>query len=63
MVFFFDPPWGGMDYQKKEFMTLFEDFSPYPMREALTKAFSLTDSVMLKLPKNTNLNMLLEEVA
>ncbi len=35
VVFFFDPPWGGMNYYDKSTMT-FEDFSPYPMKEALT---------------------------
>lgn len=52
LVYFFDPPWGGLNYQAKSHMSLFGDFSPYPMREALTHAFSLTNNVMLKLPKN-----------
>ena len=51
MVFFFDPPWGGVDYQDKGKMT-FKNFEPYPMAEALTNAFRLTMNVMLKLPKN-----------
>jgi hypothetical protein len=55
LVFFFDPPWGGIDYQEKDKMT-FEDFKPYPMREALTNAFRLTMNVMLKLPKNQDVN-------
>jgi trimethylguanosine synthase len=63
LVYFFDPPWGGMDYQQKEYMTLFEDYAPYPMREMLIKAFSHTDNVMLKLPKNTDLKILIKELA
>jgi len=50
-VFFFDPPWGGVDYQEKDKMT-FDDFKPYPLKETLIKAFTLTQNVMLKLPKN-----------
>ena len=55
LVFFFDPPWGGVDYQDKAKMT-FKDFQPYPMGEALTNAFKLTRKVMLKLPKNQDVD-------
>jgi hypothetical protein len=41
LVFFFDPPWGGVDYQEKDKMT-FDDFKPYPLKETLIKAFTLT---------------------
>ena len=51
LVFFFDPPWGGVDYQDKDKMT-FDDFKPYPLKETLIRAFSLTQNIMLKLPKN-----------
>lgn len=40
-MIFFDPPWGGLDYNEKNAMT-FDDFNEYPMREALIKAFSHT---------------------
>ena len=36
LVYFFDPPWGGINYQDKKHMCLFTDFEPYPIREALT---------------------------
>lgn len=63
LVMFFDPPWGGLDYQKKEKMSLFEDFKPYPIREALTNAFKWTNNIMLKLPKNTDIDALLAQIA
>jgi predicted RNA methylase len=31
VVFFFDPPWGGLDYQEHEKMNL-DSFAPYPMK-------------------------------
>jgi BarA-like signal transduction histidine kinase len=40
----------------------FKDFLPYPMKEALTNALRLTDNVMLKLPKNQDLDALVEEI-
>lgn len=51
VVFFFDPPWGGLDYKDKAKMT-FDDFKPYPMKNALTNALKITNNVILKLPKN-----------
>jgi BarA-like signal transduction histidine kinase len=43
-------------------MNLLEDFEPYPMKEALTRAFKLTDNVILKLPKNINISQLLSDI-
>lgn len=40
----------------------FDDFKPYPLKETLIKAFSLTQNVMLKLPKNQDVNRLIEEI-
>lgn len=62
LVYFFDPPWGGLDYKSKESMLLFEDFEPYPMRYALTRAFTETRNVILKLPKNTGKEQLIYDI-
>lgn len=40
----------------------FEDFKPYPLKETLIRAFTLTQNVMLKLPKNQDVNRLIEEL-
>ena len=40
----------------------FDDFKPYPLKETLIKAFTLTQNVMLKLPKNQDVNRLIEEI-
>jgi len=61
LVYFFDPPWGGLSYQSKQQMVL-DDFHPYPLREALTEAFRFTSSVILKLPKNMNIGLLLKDL-
>ena len=53
VAFFFDPPWGGVNYQENEEME-FKDLN-YPMKEALVKAFTITSNIMLKLPKLMNL--------
>ncbi len=47
---FLDPPWGGTDYNKSEKFSL-SDFDP-DGRELLDLSFSLTPSVVLRLPKN-----------
>lgn len=36
-----------------------DDFEPYPMRQALVQAFSITSNVMLKLPKNQDIPKLI----
>jgi len=61
LVYFFDPPWGGLSYQSKQQMVL-DDFHPYPLREALTEAFRFTSSMILKLPKNMNIGVLLKDL-
>ncbi len=61
LVFFFDPPWGGVDYKDKDKMN-FEDFKPYPLKETLIRAFTLTQNIILKLPKNQDVNRLIEEL-
>jgi trimethylguanosine synthase len=53
---FLDPPWGGTDYNKAEKFSL-SDFEP-DGREILDLSFSLTPSVVLRLPKNFNMNEL-----
>ncbi len=63
MVYFFDPPWGGLDYKYKDDMRLMEDYDPYPMRYALTMAFTQTNNVILKLPKNTKVDTLIQDIA
>ncbi len=47
---FLDPPWGGTDYNKAEKFCL-SDFDP-DGRELLLLSFSLTHSVVIRLPKN-----------
>ena len=47
---FLDPPWGGTDYNKAEKFHL-SDFDP-DGRALLDLSFSLTPSVVLRLPKN-----------
>ena len=61
VVFFFDPPWGGLDYKEKVTIEL-DDFEPYPMRQALVQAFSITSNVMLKLPKNQDIPKLISDL-
>lgn len=53
---FLDPPWGGTDYNKADKFSL-SDFEPAG-GELLALAFSLTDSVVLRLPKNFDLDEL-----
>lgn len=53
IAFFFDPPWGGLDYMSSSLMT-FSDFD-YPLMEAIKFAFTKTKNLMLKLPKNLDL--------
>lgn len=53
---FLDPPWGGTDYNKKDKFSLY-DFEP-DGRELLELSFSLTPSVVLRLPKNFALDEL-----
>ncbi|GJM16038.1 MAG: hypothetical protein DHS20C13_13650 [Thermodesulfobacteriota bacterium] len=47
---FLDPPWGGVDYNKREKFQL-TDFEP-DGTILLKLAFSITDSVVIRLPKN-----------
>ena len=53
---FLDPPWGGTDYNQAEKFRL-SDFEP-DGRDLLTLAFSVTDSVVMRLPKNFDLKEL-----
>jgi len=47
---FLDPPWGGTDYNKAEKFSL-SDFEPDGLK-LLEPSFSVTPSVVLRLPKN-----------
>ncbi len=40
-----------------------KDFTEYPMIEALKKAFSHTDAVLLKLPKNIDKKSIIEDIS
>jgi len=53
---FLDPPWGGIDYNQTEKFFL-ENFEP-DGSQLLNLAFSVTDSVVLRLPKNFDLKEL-----
>ncbi|MEQ9618154.1 MAG: RsmD family RNA methyltransferase [Deltaproteobacteria bacterium] len=53
---FLDPPWGGTDYNRKKSFSL-SDFEP-DGKGLLAMAFSLTDSVVFRLPKNFNFDEL-----
>lgn len=57
VVFFFDPPWGGLDYTDNRAMK-FSDFKDYPIKKALIKSFSISPNVMMKLPRNICLESL-----
>jgi hypothetical protein len=63
LIYFFDPPFTEGVEAKTDRLQLMNDFKPYPMRYALTMAFTQTDNVMLKLPKNIDLEMLKFEIA
>ena len=49
---FLDPPWGGTDYNQSSTFSL-SDFEP-DGNKLLDMAFDLTDSVVMRLPKNFN---------
>lgn len=49
---FLDPPWGGTNYNQSEYFHL-EDFEPDGTC-LLNLSFSITDSVVIRLPKNFN---------
>ena len=53
---FLDPPWGGTDYNEKGKFGL-SDFEPDGKR-LLDLSFSVTDSVVMRLPKNFDLSEL-----
>jgi len=53
---FLDPPWGGIDYNQTEKFFL-ENFEP-DGSQLLNLAFSVTDSVVLRQPKNFDLKEL-----
>lgn len=53
---YMSPPWGGPDYMKLERM-LPEDFDP-PLQKLINKSVSLSDNVVLLLPKNTDIDSL-----
>ena len=40
-----------------------DDFQQYPMKEAMQYCFQKTKNVMLKLPKNSDIPLLLKEIA
>jgi len=50
---FLDPPWGGTDYNELE-KFLLSNFEPDGTK-LLNLAFSVTDSVVIRLPKNFDL--------
>mgnify|MGYP002623404495 CR=1 FL=1 len=53
---FLDPPWGGTDYIARDTFIL-GDFEP-DGRALLDMAFSVTDSVVIRLPKNFQMSEL-----
>jgi len=53
---FLDPPWGGVDYNKREKFQL-TDFEP-DGTALLELAFSITDLVVIRLPKNFDFSQL-----
>jgi hypothetical protein len=44
-------------------MTLFNDFEPYPIKEALINAFKITSNVIFKLPKIMDIDILIDEIS
>eukprot|EP00347_Sterkiella_histriomuscorum_P013803 403363306 len=61
VVFFFDPPWGGLDYREHEKFQI-KDFLPYNFQESLCKAFKYSVNIILKLPSNMDLDELYETI-
>ncbi len=53
---FLDPPWGGTDYGKHKHFT-FSNFEPHGIN-LLEISFSITDTVVIRLPKNFDFNEL-----
>ncbi|CAD8194045.1 unnamed protein product [Paramecium octaurelia] len=51
------PPWGGLDYFKKEVYDLEKDMTPC-LSDILRKAFSISCNIVLQLPKNVSISQL-----
>ncbi|CDW83976.1 had-superfamily subfamily iia cecr5 containing protein [Stylonychia lemnae] len=63
VAFFFDPPWGGLDYKDVESKMKVNDFEPYPFKKTLIKAIEMSPNLMLKLPINMDIDDLIYEIS
>eukprot|EP00347_Sterkiella_histriomuscorum_P003549 403363865 len=61
VVFFFDPPWGGLDYRGHAKFQI-KDFLPYNFKDSLCKAFKYSVNIILKLPSNMDLDELYDTI-
>ena len=55
---FASPPWGGMQYLKKDLYDLEKHLQPVPLSKLLSVFFSITRNVVLFLPRNSDLDQL-----
>lgn len=55
-IIFFDPPWGGKDYKNHEKLRL--TISNVPLEDICVKLIKLKKNIVLKLPKNYDIEFL-----
>jgi predicted RNA methylase len=59
-IIFLDPPWGGVDYKKKNLIDLYMINSNIPFSKFITSFISyLCEVIVLKLPYNYNVDLII----